>query len=257
MSNSEKNYNTLFDSINGTNLDLEYERVVKSGSSSEYDNFIKKNQISEIYDTDLAIWSLFFEQTLKNKDEFRIQNLYKKIMFDSDYIKSINIKKNPYFDSNELVIETNKGPISLIPLSEGIPLLLKIFPNLESINRANTCFSNSRSLSIKFSNDNDLVTGIIHGYTDKSKYLHSWLEIKLYGELYVIDYTMNAIINKDGYYRFRHANEISRVKRDSISNDIDNYGNIINALEAHSAFYNIFRNEIIKDLQKNKSFNKR
>lgn len=250
MENSEKNYKLLFDSINGTKLDFMYENIIKT--NEDLSAFIKDNNIKETYETDLAIFSLFFRQTLKEKNDYLIQSLYEKILSDRIYINGISIDVNNTFHMNELTIDTKNGKISLIPLSSAIPSLKEKFPELDTLDRANKCFSGSRKLSLAISDNNDLVTGIVYGYTDKSEYLHSWVEVNLFDKEYVIDYTMNAIINKDGYYNFRHAKEIQRINNKDMINDMDEYQEELNTIYAHSAFYNVFRDEIINDLGKKK-----
>lgn len=248
-----ESYKKLFDSIKGTKLDLEYEKILQSGNIEERKNFISKNNIKETYEADFIIFSLLFNQTLEDRDKYYIQLLYRDLLMYKEYIKKIFTTPNPNFKTDELVIETNNGPIRLIPLSNYKPQLLNEYRDLETTDRANTCFYNSRNISQKLEENNDLVTGIVYGYTDKSKYLHSWVEVELFGEMYVVDYTMNAIINKDGYYRFRHAKEIERINKATLLNDKINYGNVIDALDAHAAFYNVFRDEILKDLERNES----
>ena len=258
MDKPYEKYRELFDSIKGTQLDLEYNRIKNTGTDLEYDEFIKKNNIKETYDEDFMIYSLFSDQTLENKPLGEIRYLYLKLLSSKDYIKDIKVVNNEKANTNQLIIDTTKGKITLLPLTEAIPKAKEVYPVLETIARANTCFSNSLNISLSLSNrDNDVVTGIIHGLTDKSKYLHSWVETNLFGEDVVIDFTMNAIINKEGYYQFRHAEEIERINGKTIVEDSKNYGNMLDALDAHAALYNIFRDELVGDLDKNSFLNKK
>ena len=74
-----------------------------------------------------------------------------------------------------------------------------------------------------------MVIGFVYGYSDKSKYIHSWIELEYRGEEYVIDCTLNAMINKEGYYLIQHAEPITKVGNEMIKSDIKNhYEKVIN-----------------------------
>lgn len=97
------------------------------------------------------------------------------------------------------------------------------------------------SLSLNF--PNEVVTGFIYGISDKVKYLHSWIEFNKDGNEYVIDYTMNVIMNKEGYYFIRQAEELSRISNQDILFD--------SKISINSKVYLVFRHEIMKELEKN------
>lgn len=237
--------------ITGKELDTEYMMLKNSNNIWQLNNFIKKNDIKEIYEVDYMIYLLIFNQTLLNKSQTVVNSLYSYIRSNKDYVKNMYFRENKKWNTTEFVIDTTKGEVRTMILSDTMPELLNYFKELMTIERANTCFSNSRNLSMVLGFDNDVVTGIVHGITDKSEYLHSWIESKINGEDVVIDFTMNVVINKEGYYRFRHAKEIERINTDTLKDDYKKYGDAITMIDAHSAFYNLFRDEYIKDLQKN------
>lgn len=242
--------------ITGKDLDAEYMMLKNNNNIGQLNDFIKKNDIKEIYEVDFMIYLLLFNQTLISKSQSEINSLYSYLRANKDYVKNMYLRENEKWNNTEFVIDTTKGEIRTMILSDTILGLLSYFKELMTIERANTCFSNSRNLSMVLGFDNDVVTGIVHGITDKSEYLHSWIEAKIYGEDVVIDFTMNAIINKEGYYRFRHAKEIERISANTLRDDYKKYGDVITMIDAHSAFYNLFRDEYIKDLQKNDKITK-
>ncbi len=239
--------------ISGKDIDIEYSRLKNNNSIQELNEFIKKNGIKEIYEVDFMIYLLLFNQTLREKKESEIHSLYHYMKQNNDYVKKMEFKKNEKWGNIEFVIDTTNCEVRTMVLSDVIPGLLNYFPELATEDRANTCFANSRNLSmvLGYEYDNDVVTGICYGATDKSEYLHSWVETEIYGDEVVLDFTMNAIINKEGYYKLRHVKELERISSKTIMEDNKNYGKAIAEIDAASSFYNIFRNEYIRDLQKN------
>ena len=115
--------------------------------------------------------------------------------------------------------------------------------------RHGECYEIAHEISLNLGISNNIVTGYIYGYTDKSKFLHSWVETTIKGEEYVIDGTLNSLINKQGYYLMQHAKPITKISNQTFAND-----NIKNYLEKIKTFpigvYYVFRDEIIKDFKK-------
>ena len=99
------------------------------------------------------------------------------------------------------------------------------------------------------------MTGYIYGYSDKSKFLHSWVESTINDEEYVIDGTLNAMINKDGYYLMQHAKPITKISDSVLKSDIKNYVNEMQSIPLE--VYYVFRDEIVNDLEKNQSILKK
>ena len=70
--------------------------------------------------------------------------------------------------------------------------------------------------------------------------MHSWIEATIKGKEYVIDGKLNSLINKHGYYLMQHAKPITKIN------------NQIFVIETFPIeVYYVFRDEIIKDFQKN------
>lgn len=66
--------------------------------------------------------------------------------------------------------------------SEVVPQSKKLLIDLEDDRRVGTCYSKAFDIALHLGIPNDIVTGYTYGYTDKSKFLHSWIETKLKGE---------------------------------------------------------------------------
>ena len=94
-----------------------------------------------------------------------------------------------------------------------------------------------------------VVTGKIAGQTSKSSYLHTWVETTAKdGQKVVFDYSMNAIINKDGFYNLRHASQVSSINGAEISSDLEKVYPIILAGELSGKEYLVCRDLIIEAL---------
>lgn len=98
---------------------------------------------------------------------------------------------------------------------------------------------------------NNIVTGYTYGYTDKSQYLHSWIETELKGEPVVIDGTLNVIMNKEGYYKMRHIEVLTKISNETLMSDIEKYLSKVGKISL--AVYYLFRNEIIEEFKKNET----
>ena len=90
---------------------------------------------------------------------------------------------------------------------------------LKSSNRSKYSHSAALSLAKKLPFECTVVTGKVSGLTNKSKYLHSWIEAIVDGKSVVIDYTMNSIMNKYGYYALRQASSISQIDSHDLLRD--------------------------------------
>ena len=134
-------------------------------------------------------------------------------------------------------------------LSKLLPSTMELLPDLENDEREGTCFSKAYHIALNLGIPNDIVTGFCYGYTDKSKFLHSWVETKLKSEEVIIDGTLNAIFNKEGYYNLRHTKPISRISNKTLKSDIDKYLKDFKTISPE--VYYVFRDEIIKDFEKN------
>ncbi len=97
---------------------------------------------------------------------------------------------------------------------------------------------------------NQMVTGYTCFATEKSKYLHTWNEFKMGEKEYVLDSTLNVIMNKDGYYLLRHIEEVlDKIDSDKVIEDFEKYGDEITKYSIKA--YVTARDLLIKDFEKN------
>lgn len=128
--------------------------------------------------------------------------------------------------------------------------------------RKNSChvlsMNGARIFSVCLGIESDVVTGYADYYVPQNSYTHSWNEFEDEGQTKVMDSTMNAVMNKEGYYLLSHIDEnriLSKVSARNLMEDDRKYGDIINRLDLKT--YLTSRDEIIRDLDRNSHvFNK-
>lgn len=252
-----KSYNELFRNRfhRSTEIDEKFINIYKTKGLKEAIEYLKDIGATKL-DMDNYTIKLRISDWTKNSlsNDEKIQ-LLSKLKFLEDYVLDIDIINNEEFNLPQVVIKTSKGMIMAIQLSSLIPIVKKKFPYIESDERFGKCYDFAYHISLGLGIPNKVVTGYIYGYSDKSKFLHSWVEVTINGKEYVIDGTLNAIINKEGYYLMQHAQPITKISSITFKEDIKNYMVKIQAIPPEVYF--VFRNEIIADLEKNQDVLKR
>ncbi|MBQ3414123.1 MAG: hypothetical protein IJH39_01985 [Clostridia bacterium] len=132
---------------------------------------------------------------------------------DGKVIKKASVRRNSKFKCDEVFFETTNSRITAIPLSKAVKGIKDMFIKVNKIDietdeREGKCFEMAYGTSLALQSPNKVVTGIIYGNSDKSKFLHSWVETNIGGKEYVIDCVLNALINKKGYYEMNHVREV-------------------------------------------------
>lgn len=246
-----KSYNELFNERfnRSQEIDEEFSRIFNKDGLLEAINYLKSIGATTLDMDNYQIKYRISEWT-KNKTSDEEKEIFiNQLLKLKDYIKKIDISKNNKFNLPELSIETTEGTIRAIQFSSIAPKCKEKLPFIETDERHGKCYEIAHEISLNLGISNNIVTGYIYGYTDKSKFLHSWVETTIKGEEYVIDGTLNSLINKQGYYLMQHAKPITKISNQTFVNDIKNY------LEKMKTFpievYYVFRDEIIKDFQKN------
>lgn len=164
-----------------------------------------------------------------------------------DYINFVKI-----FDENnriKILISTKEGLISATKFSSLSPKILEINPSIETSDRGGHCYPLAYDICLYLKEQSTIVTGYVYGYTNKSKFLHSWVELSHNGIDYVIDGTLNIMMDKTSYYRLKNAQPLTKITRDTLISDIKKYYEKIGTISLH--FYYIFRDEIIEAFEKN------
>lgn len=166
-----------------------------------------------------------------------------KSLVDGKEVTSADIIYNETKKVDEITLETECGPIRAITFSDLTPKILKVLPCLDNEDRAGQCFKLAYEISKRLGIANDMVTGYIYGYTDKSKFLHTWVETTYKGEEYVIDGVFNMMINKDAYYHLKHAQVINRISNETYKQDIEENIDKLDGVKLE--VYLVYRDEII------------
>jgi len=252
-----KNYNELFNNrfktsqqidekfaelynTHGLKNSIDYLKQI-GATKLDMDNYNIKYRISE--------WT---KDELSNQEKIDFLNELKSL---KDYIINIKIEANTKFNLPEVIIETTEGIIRAIQFSSFVPKVKDLIPFIENNKRFGKCYELAYNISLNLGLPNQIVTGYIYGYSDKSEFLHSWIEVTIKGEEYVIDGTLNAMINKQGYYSMQHAKPITKISDSILKSDIENYITRIQSIPLE--VYYVFRNEIVNDLEKNQEIFKK
>lgn len=117
--------------------------------------------------------------------------------------------------------------------------------------RFKKCHLMSFGLIECFQRASKIITGIAirHG----RKYLHSIIEIESKGKKYIIDSTMNILMEKEQYIKLLNFEEIETIINTELKEDIKNGTiDILNKIRISIKAYLTFRKEIIRDLEKNR-----
>ena len=252
-----KNYNELFNTRFKTSqkIDEKFAELFNTSGLKEGIKYLKQVGATELdmdnYNIKYRI-SEWTKNSLSNKEKIAFLNELRDL---GDYILDIKVEKNEKFNLPEIKIETTKGIIQAIQFSSVAPEVKNLFPFIESDKRFGNCYDFAYNISLNLGVPNQIVTGYIYGYSDKSKFLHSWVESTINDEEYVIDGTLNAMINKDGYYLMQHAKPITKISDSVLKSDIKNHLDVMQTVPLE--VYYVFRDEIVNDLERNNKKAKR
>ncbi len=252
-----KNYNELFNTRFKTSqkIDEKFAELFNTSGLKEGIKYLKQVGATELdmdnYNIKYRI-SEWTKDSLSNKEKIAFLNELRDL---GDYILDIKVEKNEKFNLPEVKIETTKGIIQAIQFSSVAPEVKNLFPFIESDKRFGNCYDFAYNISLNLGVPNQIVTGYIYGYSDKSKFLHSWVESTINDEEYVIDGTLNAMINKEGYYLMQHAKPITKISDSVLKSDIKNHLDVMQTIPIET--YYVFRDEIVNDLKRNNKKAKR
>lgn len=146
----------------------------------------------------------------KQKPDYKTIDQY-AALFKNMYVKIDYDNTNFLFDSDDLKFNAMK-------LSNVVPEVKLLIPEIETDDRMGKCHPYSVMLAMffdenRFMNDAtiELATDKIYQLSNKSKYLHSWVEIDSGNNSVVLDATKNIIIEKDAYYEINHVTNPEKV----------------------------------------------
>lgn len=252
-----KNYNELFNTRFKTSqkIDEKFAELFNTSGLKEGIKYLKQVGATELdmdnYNIKYRI-SEWTKDSLSDKEKIAFLNELRDL---GDYILDIKVEKNEKFNLPEVKIETTKGIIQAIQFSSVAPEVKNLFSFIESDKRFGNCYDFAYNISLNLGVPNQIVTGYIYGYSDKSKFLHSWVESTINDEEYVIDGTLNAMINKEGYYLMQHAKPITKISDSVLKSDIKNHLDVMQTIPLE--VYYVFRDEIVNDLKRNNKKAKR
>lgn len=238
-----KNYQELFvnEFLKSQNIDDTFAKISNKEGLASGIEYLKKLNCQWLDEDSYTILYTINQFTLKNKTE-DMNDLFNKVSNIDDVLNIIKSDK-------KLIIMLKDYNIEVEIFSKRNPRVVNIIPDIESLERNGTCFLKAYNICLGFKNPSKIVTGYNYGYTDKSKFLHSWVEVTIDGKDYVIDGTLNAMFNKEGYYKLRKIKVLNEITKDELRQDMIKYGKFIE--EIGIDVYYVFRDEIIKDLEKN------
>ncbi|MBR2712792.1 MAG: transglutaminase domain-containing protein [Bacilli bacterium] len=242
MGNEKNNRVLLFKDNFDKIRDMDHNLVKLYNSGMLDNNFFKKYGIKEVYFEESDYQRMIDLFTLDDNRDF-----YRFI----PSMPEISIRNVGGVEG--LIFNLDGVNVKVMKITDLICGVRNIFPEIGSPLRYGKCYGGANLLARSLKNDADLVTGYHYGFTDKSKYLHSWVETKFYDEDYVLDVTLNAVINKEGYYRIKNIKEneiLQRINNRKVSEESLKYKEYFDAMGIKESQYNTFRDELISDLEK-------
>ena len=207
-----------------------YKQAVSSGNDKKVKNLSKYTIILEEDELVKDLINQFTLSTMKRRDfvdickKLIIEHGFKDIQIENDNMKIIL--------PNEKVIDVYKFDKRL-GFEESMPVL-------KTSDREHQC----RPLSLIVSRNllelgvkNNIVTGYVHQLSSKAKYLHTWVEFDEGKQTYVIDPTLNAVVDKNGYYAFNNITEVNKIASTRLKKDAKMFAEMTEYDELLSVLY--------------------
>ena len=250
---SYRNYDLLFDEMQSSKIDKLFNKAIRlkqKGKSIRANAIVLRLQfmekVKEFYLQEEMLRGIIDNLTSEQTEE-KYEDAIKTC-------KNLNIVDEVTGNNGVTSIKGVFGEIKFSKANDFFPQL-EIDSDINDIQkRKGNCHGKSIEYSKKLKKigiENCIVTANRRGRTDKSEHLHSWNEFSINGKEYVFDYTCNLVMNKEGYYAFNGIKEVfSKIS----CNDIRNDAKIIEQFNKKLPLklYLTFRDELMKDLQKNK-----
>jgi len=157
-------------------------------------------------------YNLFTGDKIKLTSKQRTKDLQKLVK--NEIIKSFEVT-----DKN-IVIEQQNGQRLNVAILSATLLKDEKFDEVKTCLRVGNCHLSVRELCWELPFKHTIVTGYVCLGREQEKTLHTWIEFNHNGKEKVIDYTMNAIMDKIDYYLLRHVqNIVSEIKNNEIKNN--------------------------------------
>ena len=113
-------------------------------------------------------------------------------------------------------------PIRFIKLTDFIPSLDETIKNrLTSNQRSGHCHWDSIHLAEHLESPSHIVSGYCTTQSKKMPYPHTWIELEHQNSEWVLDFTMNEAMNKEGYYRLHNPQKTVSVDNFTLIEDLE------------------------------------
>lgn len=133
---------------------------------------------------------------------------------------------NIIYDDNSFVFDAEGLTFIAKKLTHEFPELKRYLTDIENRTRVKKCHPYSVVLAnfLEINNSDNackisLVTDRIYQLSHKAKFLHSWVEVEIDGNCYVLDSTKNLIIDRDAYYEICHVQQPEKVDSKQLLKD--------------------------------------
>lgn len=162
---------------------------------------------------DIIHFIKLFTMTSEKTDEV-IEDLKNALLKTYKEIKNIKYK-----DRDSCTINLNNDKDIYFQTITSSFNNLKDYPDLTTSARDKKCHMRSLFLADRITDECYCVTGTIHNFTSRMKFLHSWVEMEHKDKLYCIDNNWNAILPKEDYYYLQNPKIIQRISQKRIDED--------------------------------------
>jgi len=131
-------------------------------------------------------------------------------------IKSFERKKIGYS-----IITKDDTPIRFIKLTDFIPELDEdVKKRLQSDKRSGHCHWDSIHLAEHLEMPNRVASGYCTMQSKKMPFPHTWVELEHQGKEWVLDFTMNEVMNKEGYYKLFSPQKTISIDNQTLIEDL-------------------------------------
>ena len=119
------------------------------------------------------------------------------------------------------IITKNGTPLRILQLTDFIPTLEDgVKKRLHTKKRAGYCHWDSIHLSRNLENPNKIVSGFCTMASKNMPFPHSWVELEHQGKEFVLDFTMNLVMEKQGYYNLYNPQKTIKIENTTLIEDL-------------------------------------
>ncbi|MBQ4541545.1 MAG: hypothetical protein IJA23_01695 [Clostridia bacterium] len=187
---------------------------LKTMSTEEFDSIQSEFNFEPHY---FLIMQMLNEYTLAEPNH----NL---ILDNADLFRSLGAKIN--YDDVCFEFELEDLKFMAIKLSHYFPYVMTHLTDIETRERVGKCHPYSvvvATLLERFRGNNKykiyLATDRIYQLSNKSRYLHSWVEIEESENAFVVDATKNLVMDRSAYYEINHVESPEKVDSVQLARD--------------------------------------